>query len=111
MIAFYDVHHVWAVDIVILQFAAFRPKTRLVMRFSRKIKIGLERIVEENPIRIPFLYTDVKRNATIQRILVELERIGIRIPVGKAPSAEVKVGRLITQPIKRLVDHGYFGTV
>jgi hypothetical protein len=68
-------------DVIILQLATISPKTRFGWIFGTKIKMGLKGIVEENAVGYAFIDADIKRDATLKRILVPRKRIGIRIPV------------------------------
>ncbi len=81
MVAFYHVHHVRAVDIIVLQFAAIGPETGFGLIFGAKIKLRLEGIIKEDTVRYIIIQANIKGNASVQRILVPGERISICIPV------------------------------
>src|SRR5690606_16940934 len=111
MVAFDDVDQFRAMNIIIQQFATFLLSTLLIIVFSCKIKISLERIVKENPVRITSSHTEIERECLVQRVLIERVRISIRIPVLNTSPAQVEVGGLISATEKDLVVEGFFRTI
>src|SRR5690606_9300304 len=111
MVTLHHIHHMRSVDVIILQLSPFRPKACLVMRLSGKVEIGFERIVEKDPIGISLMQPHVKRNTPVERVLVKLEGVCIRIPVDESPSPEVQMGWLITQTEECLIGKGMFGAI
>src|SRR5690606_20452859 len=111
MVAFDDVHQLRAMNIIILQFSTFRPKTCSIIVFTCKIKIRLERIVKENTVRITSSHTEIERESHIQWIMFERLKISIRIPVLNTSPAQVEVGGLISATEKDFVVEGFFRTI
>ena len=80
MVALYHVHHVRAVDVVILQFAAIGPKTDDIAVFAAKIEMRAISIIEEKPVRNAMVQPDVKRHVAVQRIFVFFKRVIVGTP-------------------------------
>src|SRR5688572_24419120 len=72
----------------------------MVALLFTKIKMRFIGIIKENTVGYIIVYADVKRNGTINWVLVPLKRVSVGIPVNKPFTSQVKIGGLIPQTKK-----------